>query len=264
MGQSAGPNTPAGYSISGDGIDWGNLSGVLAIDNNPAYADLAQFPTCNASLCYYSNIAEFTSFGFTIPLNATITGIIVNAMERVSSPGGGIRDSMVVLTVNGAPQGNDKSDPDYWLDTPTMNTYGGASDTWGYNWTVSEVNDGSFGVLFRVTNDSYDQPASLDYLSMTIHYQTGTGISSQTSSPWNIGFKGSHLDIHAEASVLSKGVSIEVFSSEGKKKYSGEVTAGKNKLDFSIDASTWLNGLYVVHIVSKDGQVIQRKALLIR
>ncbi len=262
--QSAGPFTPSAYSTSGTGAGWANLSGVHALDNNPAYVDLAQYPTCNSFICYYSDIAHFTGFGFSIPINSVITGIQVSAMQRVSSPGGGIRDSMLFLSLNGTTMGSDYADPSYWLDTPTLNTYGNSADMWGYSWTPAEVNDPTFGLQYRLTNDSYDQPASLDFLTMTIYYQAGTGISSQTSSPWVIGFKDESLHITAEASILSKGVRIEVRNLDGKLQYSNEIDQGLRKLNLNIDAGSWSPGLYLINISSADGATFQHKAILMK
>ncbi len=120
FGQSSGPSTPLVYSTSGDGTSWANLAGIQVVDNNPAYSDLAQYPTCNSFQCYYSNIASFTGIGFSIPGSATITGIKLDAMQRVSSPGGGIRDSMLHPSLNGTNHGVDHADSDFWLDTPTI------------------------------------------------------------------------------------------------------------------------------------------------
>lgn len=264
MAQSSETQSPYGYSSSGSGASWANLTGVLFIDNSPAYADLAQYPNCNLGGCYYSNVASFTNFGFTIPLNATIHGIKVDVVQRVSSPGGGIRDSSLVLVLNGTALSSDYADPSYWLDTPTSNVYGDSTDTWAYSWTVNEINDPGFGLEYRLTNDSYDQPASLDYLSMTVFYQTGTGISSQSSTSWNIGFIENHLMISAEASVLAKGLMVEVSDIQGKVCFTKNVEPGNRKLDLNVDASSWLNGIYFLNITSDEGYKLQRKLLLRR
>ena len=261
IAQSTGPMIPANNSTTGLGAGWSNLGGVQYVDNNPAYVDLAQYPTCNSFICYYSDIAQFSGFGFSIPSSATITGIRIEAMQRVSSPGGGIRDSVVVLSLNGVIVGADHSDPSYWFDTPTLNTYGDSTDTWSYNWSPSEINDPSFGLLYRVTNDSYDQPASLDYLAMNVYYETGTGVMSQTSTPWNIRFKERNLIISAEASILAKGFKVDVSDLQGKIYYSHEFDQGQRKLDLAINAASWANGIFVVNVESADGFSFQRKLM---
>ena len=262
--QSNGPNSPTVYSTFDTGSSFSNLGGVQAVDNNPAYSDLAQYPTCNSFMCYYSNIASFTGFGFSIPSGATITGIKIDAMQRVSSPGGGIHDSLVILALNGNSLGTDHADPSYWLDAPTMNSYGDSTDNWGYAWTPAEINDLNFGLQYRVTNDSYDQPASLDYLAMTVYYQTGTGIISQTSAPWDIAFIGNSLNISASGSVLAKGFRVDVLNVEGKLQYSQSLFEGQSKLNLKVDASSWNEGVFIVQITSNEGASIQRKVMLIK
>ena len=69
-------------------------------------------------------------------------------------------------------------------------------------------------VRSRGLGDVYKR--QLDYLSMTVYYQTGTGIKSQTSTPWDIRFKENNLLISAEASILSKGFKVEVMDLQGK------------------------------------------------
>ena len=262
FGQSVGPFGPSIYATSGSGAGWSNLEGVSAVDNNPAYADLAQYPTCNSFICYHSDLASFAGFGFIIPNGVSITGIQIDAMQRVSSPGGGIHDSSLVLSLNGLALGSDHADPDNWLDTPTMNVYGDSTDTWDYSWTPIEINDPNFGLLYRVTNDSYDQPASLDFLSMTVYYQTGTGINSQSSSPWNIGFINTKLLISGQSSILSSGARVEVRSLEGKLEYSNELEPGSGNIDLSIDCSSWSAGVFLVNVISSNVIKIQRKVLL--
>lgn len=260
--QSQGPFSPTAFNGNGAGAPWANLGGVHTVDNNPAYVDLAQYPTCNSGMCYYSNEASFSGFAFSVPSTAIITGIKLDVMQRVSSPGGGIRDSILMLAMNGAGVGSDYANPAYWTDTPTLNSYGDSLDTWSYTWYPSSVNDANFGLIYRLTNDSYDQPASVDYLSMTVFYQNGTGISSQTSKPWEIVFSEGSLSISVEASVLSNGYLVEVRDVQGRLFFSDQYGQGQSKLDLSIDASLWSNGVYVVSVLSSEGYATQRKVIL--
>lgn len=260
--QTAGPFFPTTYASSGQGAGWGNLVGVQYVDNSPAYADLAQFPTCNNFMCYYSNVASFTGFNFAIPGGSNITGIQIDMLQRVSSPGGGIHDSVLVLALNGAPVGNVNVNPNNWNDVPTVYTYGGSTDTWGSNWTPASVNDPTFGLLFRVTNSSYDQPASVDHLTMTIYYQAGTGISSQTSTPVIIGFKNNFLHIKSEGTNYATGGRVEVMNMSGQILGSTAIKKDLAKMDVTFDAVNWDNGIYMVNIYNNSGSFIQRKVVL--
>lgn len=266
FGQSVGPSVPLGYATSGMGSGWANLMGVQFVDNSPAYADLAQYPTCNNFMCYYSNIASFTSFGFSIPATATIMGIKLDILQRVSSPGGGIHDSVLVLAYNGITYGSNYAATTFnWLDVPTIKTYGGAIDTWGYAWTPAQINDPTFGFRYQLTNTSFDQPASVDHLTMTVYYQVGTGLAdSQTATPWQVAFTGSFLSINAQASTLSEGSQITVNSITGEKVYQSNNPSGNDRIDLKIDASTWNAGVYMVNIQPAGGKWFQKKLVLVK
>lgn len=267
--QHAGPITPTGYSTAGTGAGWSNLSGVLAIDNNPAYADLAQYPTCNNFLCFHSDTAYFTHFGFSVPDTVTITGIKLDILQRVNSPGGGIHDSLLTLIVNGVAAGNNKASAFNWLDTPTNQTYGDSTDLWGATWVPAQINDTSFGFQYQLTNTSYDQTASVDFLTMTVYYEipqdTSTaGIVSQTSSPWQVAMIGSQLTINAYSTLLSAGSQISVRDLTGKVIYSANYLSGNNRINTLIDASGWINGIYIVSIKPVNGNDYQQRVVLVK
>ncbi|MBL0104833.1 MAG: hypothetical protein IPP51_14370 [Bacteroidetes bacterium] len=237
LGQSTGPIVPSGYATSGSGASWGNLSGIQSVDNNPAYADLAQYPTCNNFLCYHSNLASFTNFAFAIPTSAIITGIKLDILQRVNSPGGGIHDSILVLALNGNPLGVDRASALNWYDTPTIQTYGDSTDTWGYAWTPTELNDPNFGFQYMLTNTSYDQAASVDQLAMTVYYDLGNGITSQTSAPWQIGFAGNELYVNAPASQNYDKVQVLVSTITGELVYQSEIGSNNKTMELKQDVS---------------------------
>ena len=260
--QSTGPIFPTTYATSGQGAGWGNLVGVQYVDNSPAYVDLAQFPTCNNFMCYYSNVASFSQFNFAIPGGSTITGIQIDMLQRVSSPGGGIHDSVLVLSLNGIPVGNIYVNPNNWSDVPTVYTYGGATDSWGSSWTAASINDPTFGFMFQVTNSSYNQPASVDHLTMTIYFQTGTGVSSQTSSPVFIGIKDNFLQILSESSNYASGGKVEIMNMAAQILFEASIENGQKAINVAVDTQNWNNGIYMVNLYSNAGSFIQRKVVL--
>lgn len=259
--QSDGPLAPSTSTSAGNGAGWSNLSGILAIDNNPAYVDMAQFPVCNSFMCYYSNSAEFSGFGFNIPLTATVSGIQLEIMQRVSSPGGGIRDSSLVLTLNGTRLSADYARSAYWTDTPTMNYYGDSTDTWAYSWTPAQINDPGFGFSYRLTNDSYDQPASVDYLRMTVYYQTGTGVHAQTNEGVKIGFVNNTLHISTASFVIK---SVRVWDLTGRLRYSSDQASASTNPELIIDSQNWSHGIYLLELNNAEGNSVLQKALLVK
>jgi hypothetical protein len=261
--QTVGPLVPMSYSISGAGASWSNLSGVQLVDNNPAYVDLAQYPTCNNFMCYRSNVASFSGFGFAIPVNATISGVQLDVLQRVSSPGGGIHDSVLTLAMNGLAIGNNKANALNWFDTPQTQIYGGPTDTWGNTLSVNDVNDSGFGILYEITNTSYDQAASVDFMNMTLYYQIGTSLYNQSSSPWFVSLNENSLIIKVQNTLL-KGATLNVFNANGQLVYNQVYAAHQNQIDENVSSSNWLSGLYLVHIENDQGMIFQKKLTLIK
>jgi hypothetical protein len=261
--QSAGPAVPMIYSITGSGASWGNLSGVQLVDNSPAYVDLAQYPTCNNFMCYRSKIASFSGFGFTVPLSATITGVQLDILQRVSSPGGGIHDSVLTIAMNGVAIGNNKASSTNWFDTPQTQIYGGSTDTWGNVLSVNDVNDSGFGILYEITNTSYDQTASVDFMSMTIHYQLGTTLYEQSSSPWLVNLNENALVIKVQTE-LENSTTLKVFNSNGQLVYNQVYTSYHHQIDEKISTINWHSGLYLVHVENAKGVVFRKKITVVK
>lgn len=259
--QSVGPNTPSNYSTSGSGAAWGNLSGVQAIDNSPAYVDLAQYPTCNNFMCYRSNKANFNNFGFNVPLNATIVGIEAAILQRVSSPGGGIHDSILTLGLNGSALGINKASALNWFDTLNTQTYGGPNDLWGTTLTPNDVNDATFGLYYEITNTSYDQTASVDYMTMTVYYQIGTSIQAQSSKPWYINFENDNLVI--DISNIADELSLKLFDATGRMVYHKDYNSNYF-LKETINSQGWKSGLYYLQLEGKSGISFRKKVLLLK
>ena len=261
--QTSGPLVPMSYSTSGTGAGWANLGGVQMVDNNPAYVDLAQYPTCNNFMCYRSNVASFSGFGFAVPVTATITGVQLDVLQRVSSPGGGIHDSVLTLAMNGVAMGNNKANATNWYDTPQTQTYGGPTDTWGNTISLNDVNNSGFGILYEITNTSYDQAASVDFMSMTVYFQIGTSMQLQSSSPWFVNLNENSLMIKAQSS-LTKGATLSVYSANGQLVYNQIFESTQHQIDENISSINWPSGIYLVHVENAQGLIFQKKLTLMR
>ncbi len=129
----------------------------------------------------------FTDFGFSIPHNASITGVEVNFSYSTTASGIDLDDQAVMLLYWGNLSGSDKSSlTGNYTGTGSV-TLGGASDTWGIGLFPSDVNSSSFGFNFKLNSAQTGILFSfLNGVSMTVYYTTPTGIKkSQTSMAGN-------------------------------------------------------------------------------
>ena len=187
-------NAGTGASVSaGSGtIQWTNPGN--AISNNGLYATSAiKGPGTKAS-----EYLRTTNYGFTIPLNATITGIavIIGRFEDNIANGNDVKDLGVNLLKSGTITGQNKADliTEWPKTTVTAATYGGSSDLWGTTWTPADINLSTFGVSLNASSDN-DRTASVDYIQISITYTApGTlnwytvssgGSPVQTGTPFN-------------------------------------------------------------------------------
>jgi flagellin-like hook-associated protein FlgL len=109
-----------------------------------------------------------SSFGFSIPANATIAGVEVSYRIWGGSPGG---PACFRLHLSGSLIGSEKE-----ITIPTSwesGTLGSSTDLWGASLTPAIINDSAFGVK---TWMSYPPPPiyyKVDYISVKIYYTTG-------------------------------------------------------------------------------------------
>lgn len=119
-----------------------------------------------------SQYIKAVSLGFTLPSNATVTGIQFDVKKQATS-GQLVLDASVRLYINGVASGNNKSIGTDWIDTGlTYVTYGGAGDTWGIAGLLgSDINNANFGLAFACQKDGTGtQTANVDAIRATIFY----------------------------------------------------------------------------------------------
>lgn len=171
---ASGPQYFAASPGSAVGSGWTNPTYVLSSNNWDAY-DSIPGNSQSASL-------DVTNFGFAVPANATITGIVAY-VER-SASGGGVDDEDVYLLIGGAVRGVDKGSMSDWPTYDWVRSYGGSADLWGASWTPAEVNASTFGLRLRVDNDSSStRTASVDHISIRVYYTVPPDTSIGIESP---------------------------------------------------------------------------------
>ena len=169
---SSGTTTPAtnartGTNVTGVGtVAWSNFGNIVVDDTS--YATV----TLNSQT---SNYLEGTNYGFAIPDNATISGIVVTiGRSGTTGSGNDIRDVVVSLIKGGAIIGNNKAVTGTdWPTSITAATYGATSDLWGVTWTPAEINASDFGVALAV-NSANSKTASVDYMQIAVTYTLPT------------------------------------------------------------------------------------------
>jgi len=118
------------------------------------------------------DVQRYCGYGFTIPADATIDGIVVELEDAhyINQPGTDIGAIAVELSWNGGTswtstgtsQSLTSSEVDYFL--------GGSSNLWGHAWTVSEINS---NLCVRLTApNTNNRQVELDWLPVTVYFST--------------------------------------------------------------------------------------------
>jgi hypothetical protein len=158
-----------------------------AVSSNNSYADADALAVLFAGTTQY---LKATNFGFTIPTDAAICGVVVE-IERTDggflSIGTGIRDNQVSLVIGNSVTGNNKAAAGNWGTADTYVTYGGSGDVWGTTLTPAIVNSSNFGVAISAKFNGIAAlvpSADIDHIRMIIYYNPTlpTHIISFTSS----------------------------------------------------------------------------------
>ena len=137
-----------------------NPSNVASSDN--VYATMVLLIT------QVSHYLKCTNFNFTIPLDATVTGITV-AIEHSSTVLNATTDSSIKIVKTGVISGNEKATGTLWPTSDAVATYGSASDLWGLAWTPADINASTFGVAIAASA-TLAGTGQVDYVSITVDY----------------------------------------------------------------------------------------------
>lgn len=167
----AGPNTPAANSNC---VQSDNPSGTVGWTNpGNAFSDNATYATASVD----GTVTEYikcTNFGFTLPTNATVVGIVGGVERKSSSTGnGGSKDSGVRIVKGGIIGTTDKSTATTYTISDVFEDHGGSADLWGETWLYSDINAATFGLAFAATKASSAGAAhtvSVDTIRITVYY----------------------------------------------------------------------------------------------
>lgn len=165
---SQGPRAPgtAANDASFGSNAWGSVNSVLTENGAGATVSL---PGAGSN----SNYLKVTNFGFTIPLNAKITGITVE-VRRCAQFTQTAKDTRVRIVKGGVIGSQDKSNGADWPGGGAFayQSYGGVADLWNETWTPAQINASDFGFVIANTWSGSGGAAflSVDHIRITVHY----------------------------------------------------------------------------------------------
>jgi hypothetical protein len=164
--------TGTGANLTGIGSNAWTLPNRIQADDG----------TASNAVCP-SNYLKATNFGFAIPSNATVEGIVVN-VDRSSSQVNTVTETEVKLLKAGTIVGNNAATSNYWPTSLTVASYGSSSGLWGTTWSYSDINDTNFGVVLATVSSPTGKTAYVDYVSITVYYSVLVYLASSiTQTP---------------------------------------------------------------------------------
>lgn len=143
---------------------WTNLESVRS--EATALADAMQLVVIDGA---YSDALLLDSFGFALPANAIVEGIVFDVRQAA---GALVTDDSVNVLKAGEPGTAEHATDAAWSDGFEWVARGAEDDLWGETWTAADVNDDGFGLALSVLygNTVGNTRAYVDQVSATVHY----------------------------------------------------------------------------------------------
>lgn len=122
-----------------------------------------------------SHYLKATNFGFSVPVGATIDGIVVE-IDRHEAGAGTCKDVEVkIVKADGSIGTENKGDTvNAWptSDTDTYKSYGAVDNLWSETWSAANINDSDFGVVLAVYDSQarIGVQAAVDHMRITVYY----------------------------------------------------------------------------------------------
>jgi hypothetical protein len=166
-----GPSLPTGATgntntVGGGTRVWANPGNITLADSVDAIA------TFLAAAASSDDLIGF-AFGFTVPLTATIDGILLEINYQQTAGLGSVNEKNVRLLRAGVASGSDFSTAATLPGTAATVSYGGASNLWGTTWTPTDINDTNFGACFVCQDNSgLAASAGVDFFRITVFFHT--------------------------------------------------------------------------------------------
>lgn len=147
-------------------VTWTNPNNASGTTNG-VYATAANLAASQSHYLYATN------YGFNIPTNATINGVVVAPTRKASATtGGGLLDFSVVLIVNGVLSSSNLATATTYTTSDVTENHGSPTQLWGFALNPSSVNSSRFGAAFscQKINSGGALTASVDAMEIVVYY----------------------------------------------------------------------------------------------
>jgi len=109
-------------------------------------------------------------YGFSLPRNAIISGIVATVERAESNAAGNADDSTIQLMQAFTAVGDNKQQSNNleYSTTDESVSYGSATDVWGTTWTAANINNPGFGLIVQANLDA--NALTFDHISITVYW----------------------------------------------------------------------------------------------
>ncbi|WP_370087548.1 hypothetical protein [Ekhidna sp.] len=185
-----GPFGPGTATTSGStSYNWTNPSNALTDNTSAATATIVGANNT-------TNLLRLTNFGFSIPIGATINGILVEI--RMQGTNGRSRDQTIQLKKAAGPVGSNKArkKATWPKNSARYVRFGGAADLWGTSWSHSDINNSAFGIDIAAKARKNTATPRVEYVRITVYFNQNNFYSKATGnlnllSSWGTNTDGS-------------------------------------------------------------------------
>lgn len=184
-----------GGTTSIGGISWTNPTNASASDDARATAAVG----ANSSKLFIAS-----NFGFTVPTNADIVGVLVEVEKSENDLADNITDDFIYLvtgisagdnsgtmTTNATVIGANKADTTTeWpvVASEAYLSYGGSADLWSVpSLSPAQANASGFGVGIQADGGDVAAIANIDHIRVTLYYRLKGSMPSIPTGGWSIG-----------------------------------------------------------------------------
>lgn len=196
------PGTTAAVLETGDDDNWVTPGNAAADDGTETQVTAASFDANDQT-----GALRCSNFGFAIPADAVIDGIVVEVEQRRFA--GAARDHQVQLFSSpGTGIGDNKATATAWPGTATIATYGGAADPWGASLTPAIVNASTFGVQVKAFATAANTDVGIDFVRMTVHYTPAASPGEASTITVGVALTTPGTKVGAGTAVVQTGTSL--------------------------------------------------------